>query len=42
MYDIDNSNTQYIFLGIIGVSYVINLIYQKILVNKFNQKLNKK
>ena len=42
VYDIDNSNVIYIFLGIIGIAYIINLIYQKVLVDKFNIKLPKK
>ena len=41
VYDIDSSNVIYIFVGIVGVAYVVNLIYQKILVNKFNIKLSK-
>ncbi len=42
VYDIDTSNILYMFIGIIGTSYIVNLIYQKILVNKFNKKLHKK
>ena len=42
VYDIDSSDTTYIFIGIIGIAYIVNLIYQKILVNKLNKKLEKK
>ena len=42
VYDIDNSNVIYIFLGIIGIAYIVNLIYQKVLVDKFNIKLSKR
>ena len=42
IYDIDTSNILYIFIGIIVTSYIVNLIYQKILVNKLNKKLHKK
>ena len=31
-----------IFIGIAVIVYIVNLIYQKILVNKFNMKLSKK
>ena len=31
-----------IFIGIAVIAYIVNLIYQKILVNKFNMKLSKK
>lgn len=41
IYDIDNSNMLYVFIGTIGIAYIINLIYQKMLAKKLNQKLNK-
>ena len=41
VYDIDESTILYGFLGIIGISYIINLIYQAILTKKLNKKLNK-
>ena len=42
VYDIDESTILYGFLGIIGISYIINLIYQAILTKKLNKKLNKR
>lgn len=42
VYDIYSSDTSYIFIGIIGIAYIVNLIFQKILVNKLNKKLEKK
>ena len=39
VYDINSPDILYIFIGIIGIAYIINLIYQKILANKFNKKL---
>ena len=42
VYDIYSSDTSYIFIGIIGIAYIVNLIFQKILVNKLNKKVEKK
>lgn len=40
-YVYDDSNILIKFIGIIIVAYIVNLIYQKILANKFNKKLKK-
>lgn len=41
VYDVNEDIVIYGFLGIMGISYIINLIYQNILTKKLNKKLNK-
>lgn len=41
VYDIDEKIVIYGFIGVIGISYIVNLIYQNILTKKLNKKLNK-
>ena len=42
VYDTEMKNIICIFVGITVVAYIVNLIYQKVLANKLNKKLNNK
>lgn len=42
IYNTQINNVVYIFIGIIGLAYIVNLVYQKMLSNRFNKKLSKK